>query len=436
MAFSFSTPSSSSTAPKPFSFNTPASAAPSTPFSFATPAASTSNTNQNNTPSLFGQPNAGSSSAGTLFGTGGNAAGQSATTGLFGAAAPKSKQQPATGGLFGSAPAPASTGNNLFGQPQPQQNATGLFGNTAGSSLFGQPAQSQAQPTTGLFGSANQPFGQNSLFSQQPPQQSQPNTGSFGSQPQQNTFGSGLFGSTANQGGSSSLFGQNQQQQPSMQNSLFAGSAPALGSSQMPNSSLAQSVIGMNASQNALSQQQDEPIDQRILKIKNAYDPNNLSANAFQAYVYNVMDQQRANYVAQNGGKHTRTPQDTQNDALWLKAQRENPDPNRYYPQLIVGHDALKKRVAQQEDFAQKHKAKLEVRLCLVIHPSNFAQSFISFLGDRLTGSAAVFCTNIADLHQTVQGVPQSSCPLCETDKIGRQNTRAHIPTINTCDSR
>lgn len=70
------------------------------------------------------------------------------------------------------------------------------------------------------------------------------------------------------------------------------------------------------------------------------------------------MDNQRAEYVKQNG--HQRTSADV-NDALWNKALRENPDPARYYPHLIVGHDALKKRVGQQDEFAAKHAGKLEV---------------------------------------------------------------------------
>lgn len=83
-----------------------------------------------------------------------------------------------------------------------------------------------------------------------------------------------------------------------------------------------------------------------------------MSSRIIQYYVYNIMDNQRAEYVKQNG--HQRTSADV-NDALWNKALRENPDPARYYPHLIVGHDALKKRVGQQDEFAAKHAGKLEV---------------------------------------------------------------------------
>ncbi|KAL5340473.1 nuclear protein 96-domain-containing protein [Aspergillus crustosus] len=117
--------------------------------------------------------------------------GTAATSTPFGGQQQQQQQQPATGGFGG------------FGQNQNQaQNQTQnkLFGG------FG--ANTQAAPTTSLFGggaanTGSSLFGQNNQQNQQPP-------------------GASLFGNNNQQAGTTSLFGGNQQQGPK---SLFGGNA-------------------------------------------------------------------------------------------------------------------------------------------------------------------------------------------------------------------
>ncbi|KIY64434.1 hypothetical protein CYLTODRAFT_438218 [Cylindrobasidium torrendii FP15055 ss-10] len=154
-------------------------------------------------PSVFGATNTG----GSLFG-GGNTQQQGAGTSLFG--------QPANtnvgGGAFGSTGTnTANTGGGLFGgqqqQQQQQQPAQGgsLFGgtttnNNTGGGLFGQNNASNTNTGGGLFGNTNN--------NQQQQQQGTGGGGLFGST--SNTGGGGLFGSTntnTNTGGGGGLFG-------------------------------------------------------------------------------------------------------------------------------------------------------------------------------------------------------------------------------------
>ncbi|WVR03151.1 hypothetical protein IAU60_000141 [Kwoniella sp. DSM 27419] len=170
--------------------------------------------------SLFG--GFGTGATGTQAQPGQQQAGQTAGTGLFGAAT-----QPG-----------ASTGTGLFGSTtQPQQSGGGLFGSTTqpqqpqqGGGLFGSTTQPQQQQTGGLFGSTTQPQQQQQgggLFGSTNQPQQQQVGGLFGStaQPQQGQQTGGLFGSTTQpQQQSSSLFGQAGQPQSS---SLFGQTAPA-----------------------------------------------------------------------------------------------------------------------------------------------------------------------------------------------------------------
>ncbi|MCJ1377160.1 hypothetical protein MMC17_000252 [Xylographa soralifera] len=194
----------------------------------------------------FGSTNTTSAPPSTgLFGSGGNAFGQSSqpqSTGfgqssqpqqsgsLFGST-PKPQQggsvfggfgqqsqAPQTGGLF--APQPQQ-GGSLFGQPaQPAQGGSSFGGTsqpTQGGGLFGQPAQ----PVQGgsLFGGTSQPQQGGSIFGQSAqPAQSGPLFGGT-PQPQQG----GIFGQSAQPAPLKPLFGGNTQ--PQQGGSIFGQSA-------------------------------------------------------------------------------------------------------------------------------------------------------------------------------------------------------------------
>lgn len=244
---------------------------------------------------------------------------------------PAQTQTPASTSTFSfgtpaatSTSTPAATGG-LFGSTTTPQPATGLFGAKPATSLFGStPASTSAAPFSFGAPATSQPAQSTGLFGSQPA-----STGLFGSQPSQPAQSTGLFSS----------FSQPQQQQQF--GSLLA--AP-----QQPALSLSQSVLA--------GPKAEPTLEERLTKLFAQWDPSKPEC-VFQYYVYNILSPQQATYVAQHG--HQRTAADT-NDALWNKALRENPDPARFYPYLVVGHEALKKRVGQQEEFAAKHAAKLE----------------------------------------------------------------------------
>ena len=155
--------------------------------------------------SLFQKPNPfapSNTTSGTIFGSSLNAPSQPAQT----------------GGLFGQPQ--AQTAGSIFGTSQPQQRS--LFGSTAqpqqSTSIFGQPAQSQQQQSSGFS---------SSLFAPQPVQQTGSHFGGFG-------------GGTTQQPQQQSLFGANQSQSQPQQQSQ-ANLPPKL------TSSLWQPGTGLNA---------------------------------------------------------------------------------------------------------------------------------------------------------------------------------------------
>ncbi|KAL3418474.1 nucleoporin NUP49/NSP49 [Phlyctema vagabunda] len=189
------------------------------------------------------------SSANSLFGSGGTtpatggmfgstqAAQPAAGGGLFGSATPKTSA-PAAGGLFGSTAAAPATGG-LFGSTPAASSAGGLSGATTatsqpstGGGLFG-----AAKPATGgLFGGAAstaQPAS-GGLFGAAAPAQAQSSGGLFGQTAQQGqpqNTGGGLFVQSTQQQAkpATSLFGGAAQEK---QNPLFAGSTQAQNSNQ------------------------------------------------------------------------------------------------------------------------------------------------------------------------------------------------------------
>lgn len=192
---------------------------------------------------LFGQPNnntfgqANANTSGGLFGQNNNQPQQQPQqqqSGLFG-------QTPSTGGFFGQTQnnsntfgqSNANASGGLFGQNNNQQQKNGLFGqNTSGNvntntSMFGsntgfggqQNAMggfNQNQATGGMFGnkSAGGLFGQNN---NQQPQQPQQQGGLFGNKPS----AGGLFGQNNQQQSAGILSGQNNTQLQQQQGGLF-----------------------------------------------------------------------------------------------------------------------------------------------------------------------------------------------------------------------
>ncbi|GMK55958.1 hypothetical protein CspeluHIS016_0210140 [Cutaneotrichosporon spelunceum] len=263
---------------------------------------------------LFGSNTAAQNTGGGLFGSTATQPQQQQGGGLFGSTTAQPQQQ--SGGLFGSAANTQQTGG-LFGSTGQKPAGTGLFGSAtaqpaAGGSLFGSTAQPQ-QATGGLFGASTaQPAQQSSLFA------SKPAGGLFGStaQPQQST---GLFGSTA--------------QLP--QQSMFASTSQPL----------AQSIATPQG------QGQGQDIESKIVAIKNAWDDNSPECR-FKYFFYNVVDPG----TSQAYGR----PISATDDTKWLRAMRDNPDPQNMVPVLATGWKDVKKRVEMQEQAASVHQQRIK----------------------------------------------------------------------------
>ncbi|BEJ15591.1 hypothetical protein CspHIS471_0501960 [Cutaneotrichosporon sp. HIS471] len=301
--------------------------------------------------SLFGQQ---AKPAGGLFGSGtaasastpaagagwfgSNAATQSAGGGLFGSTGAQPQQQ--AGGLFGPGQPQQQQGGGLFGPAtaQPQQQSGGLFGSTANAQpaggLFGSTGQKPAG--TGLFGSTTaQPAAGGGLFGSatQPQQAAGGLFGASTAQPQQSSLfapkpAGGLFGSTA---------------QPQQPTGLFASTA------QQPQQNMFASTSQPLAQSTAPPQGQD--IESRIVAIKNAWDDNSPDCR-FKYFFYNVVDPG----TSQAYGR----PISATDDSKWLRAMRDNPDPQNMVPVLATGWKDVKKRVEMQEQAASVHQQRIK----------------------------------------------------------------------------
>ena len=304
--------------------------------------------------------------------------------GLFGGA---STSTPApTGGLFGSTSQPQQqqqqqSGGGLFGASQPQQQAGGLFGSSTTSQpaqtggLFGNASTSTPAQTGGLFGSTPATTTGGSLFGQQ-----QPSTGLFGgtafgaqqqSQQQQQQqqkpagFGSSFGLGTSQNAAQMSLFGPKPVQPLGASSAQQPASAPVLYSSQLAASQAPSKAPppALGASTTAPGQ----PIEARMQAIANAWDTANPSTCALQTYFYNIVEPPLA------PSQFVKPP--AADEAKWLKAQRENPEPSRCVtvasphtwadtahrltPAIAIGFDAVRRRVDQQEAVSAAHAAKL-----------------------------------------------------------------------------
>ncbi|CED84686.1 Nuclear pore complex, p54 component (sc Nup57) [Phaffia rhodozyma] len=302
-----------------------------------------------------------------------------ATTGLFGAVAsnPSSNNtntNPPSTGLFGSTTTNANNSN-----PTGSTSTFSGFGNTAADNGAGQakPAfggfgTTTTQPSS-LFGAPTNQSSTPSLFGQQPQQQQQqqPSTsGLFGGAGSQATATGGLFGSSVNNlggttGGNGGLFGggfgqqqqqQQQQQQPQQQQQQNTLTVSQLGN---PNGQLGSSTFipgpygangGIGAGLRAPLRVEDVPIEQRIEYIKASWDPSSPYCR-FKYFFYNVVPENEVGLYAR--------PENV-DDAMWFKAQRDNPEPSTMVPTLAVGFSDLGKRVDAQMKMAGAHWGKLQ----------------------------------------------------------------------------
>ena len=337
--FSFGTGAASTT--------TPAAAASSTPsFSFGAAPASQQQQQQSK-PSLF-----------SGFGAG-------ASTG-----SPGQQQQ------AGAAPSFSLFGNNSNNSSQQAQQTT--TGSTPSFSLFGsagQNNQQQQQPAAGTssfggFGGGASSSGGFKGFGQTstaPAQQQQQGTGGFGG-------GLSLFGSAGAQQ-------QQQQQQQPQQNaqSLFSSANrpnPLTVSQLFPNagsstntfssSTNAPGASGFGASQFGQSMMQGQPASQppqpsledRIMAVKNAWDPNSPS-NRFSYFFYNLSPSGPLAVPLTSLPLPPNVAASPHLAQLYKQAVLESPRPDVFLPTLASSMDDLQKRAAAQKQMAQAHLSKL-----------------------------------------------------------------------------
>ncbi|PVU91384.1 hypothetical protein BB561_004416 [Smittium simulii] len=322
-------------------------------FGSAQPAANTQSTG------LFGstQPTTNTQSTGLFGSTQPTTNAQS--TGLFGSTQPAANTQSA--GLFGSAqPAANTQSTGLFGSTQPTTNtqSTGLFGstqpatNTQSTGLFGSTQPAANTQSTGLFGSAQPTTNTQStgLFGNTQPTANTQNTGLFGSaQPAANTQSTGLFGSTQPTANTQSagLFGNNQsslkrQNQNISSLNFSAGSGQTSGlfgvnnsaqtlNAYQPNST---GQISGNLQNGGAAVDEAEMLMQRLLLIKESWDPNSINCQ-FKHYFYNKVDKSEiSRYQCPNN----------ENRSLWEEAQKENPSKENMVPAMVTGFDGLRVR--------------------------------------------------------------------------------------------
>ena len=216
-----------------------------------------------------------------------------------------------------------------------------LFGNSATNTFGGNPPSTPintlsgpAQPALGNTYAGNQqkPF---SFGTPSVPSTTQTPAFGFGSSTQQQQVGGSLFGSSVAQQPQQpqqSLFGATQQIQGQslLQNQP---SQPNLSSSFQPQSSQTVRPITYTHAQ------QGQSLQDQLVRVKDMWDVNNLSSNAFQYYFYNRVEQGQASLY----GKPV-----NHNQQRWDEAVRNRPDDSSV-PVLAVGFEDLRRRIATQE---------------------------------------------------------------------------------------
>ncbi|KIY64027.1 hypothetical protein CYLTODRAFT_425598 [Cylindrobasidium torrendii FP15055 ss-10] len=313
--------------------------------------------------------NANTANAGTsgtsLFGSTNNSGGGG---GLFGSTNNNNTSNNATsntdGGLFGSSN--TNTGGGLFGS----SNTNNTAGNTGGG-LFGSSTTNNTNTGGGLFGSSNtnnSNTGGGGLFGSTNNNAS--NTGSGGG---------GLFGSTNNNAsntGGGGLFGTantNNTNTGNTGSSLFPSSStnPLFGSTSnntLGASTLSTSAFGKPAQQAgggllrsttggplqqapADAHAQFETLKNKMEMVVAAWNPSSPQCR-FQHYFYNLVDPSQVHLYGR--------PANATNDALWQRANQENPDSSCLVPVIANGFGELRMRVDAQKQQSEAHTKIIE----------------------------------------------------------------------------
>ncbi|KAF8199453.1 nucleoporin complex subunit 54-domain-containing protein [Pholiota molesta] len=270
--------------------------------------ASSTNTNpqqsQSTQQSIFGSTNTNTNTAGGAFGTNTNTAGNTGGS-IFGGGNAATNNQPGTttgGGLFGNQTAPA-TGASLFSTTTNPSGAA----NTNTGSIFGTNTTTQQNHCLAELRTPLPPH-RREIYSQQP----------------------SLFGSA----GGNPLFGGNKstlQSNPSLTASSLGPPNNMLGSRSTTGTQGYPSDAHAQFAKTAAS----------IEAIYNAWNPASKDCR-FQAYFYNLVNPKDA----QSYGR----PPNVTNDAIWEKANRENPDPTCFVPSIAIGFDDLRARANSQSE--------------------------------------------------------------------------------------
>ncbi|KAK3169921.1 hypothetical protein OEA41_009305 [Lepraria neglecta] len=247
--------------------------------------------------------------------------------------------------LFGN-----TSGSSVFGQNnQQQQNKPSLFG-----SLNTNTATSQGQSGGGLFsnlGAASQPqqSGGGLFGSTMQLQQQQSGSGLFGGQQQQPQQGGGLFGnlggSTNQQQGGGGLFGNlgnTANQQPQQQNQQQQGSS-LFGNFGQPAQQSQQNQQGsvLRQPQRLFQQPEYDPpqksVVQQIELALAKWTPQN-SQTLFRTYLYNTVPPEQAPFYG---------PGPDDKEAEFEEAIAKKPSPGAV-PVLVKGFEELGKRMFMQ----------------------------------------------------------------------------------------
>ncbi|KAI9143074.1 nucleoporin complex subunit 54-domain-containing protein [Paraphysoderma sedebokerense] len=267
---------------------------------------------------------------------------------------------------FGSSSTPNKP---LFGN-QPT-SSTPAFGAQTSSFSFGTPSTSQAQSQPQQ--QTSQPgFGFSTSTSQQPATTS--TTGLFGQPASNTTSTSSLFkapapiaGSSATPGfGSGGTTGTTSFSFTNKPSTSFGTTNTGLGGGGLGSSStLSGGLVGSFGSQpqtqSAFGMQQ-QPQQQQLLPqaaaptildkltaVRARWDPKSPHCQ-FQHYFYNYIHPAERHAYGRPTGH---------DENLWNQAMKDNPNPECFVPALAVGFEDLKKRMEQQEQQCQIHKAKL-----------------------------------------------------------------------------
>lgn len=281
------------------------------------------------------------------------------TTHTFGTPAPAppafGTPAAAAGGIFGSSPAPTPSAGGIFGSHPAPAPSGGMFGSA--------PAPA---PVGGLFGSTPAPA---------------PSGGLFGSTPAPApSVGFASFGASAPSGGS--LFGT---PTASSRGSLFGTPAPSgFGSGPAANMQQLPAQAALQAHMDASARQEADRVRMKLDALNSAYagTPRGDEGSKFVAIVYSPLTPEQRQFRWMQGISTGVIPMPPRplhvSEKQWMQAVVENPDPDNYVPEPLVGAGQLQTWIAWQQTRAndlaghanslhQAHET-LQERMRLALH--------------------------------------------------------------------